>query len=337
MSDAVCARAPGKLFLLGEYAVLDGCPAVVAAIYRHVEVHLQRETRGTRVRISSPDCGAAAFTAAHPPEIDGPLRFVIAAFHAALSRYPELGRLGCSLTITSAMAGPGGAKIGLGSSAAVTVATTAALLSAAGTFIDRDALFATALDAHRVAQDGVGSGADVAASVYGGLILFEPREQLLPVVSRLALPPHTKLLAAWSGESASTAGLVKQYLSACNGSAAARAAFVAASRTSVDAFVSALRQGVLSHAAIDANAAALERLGEQLELPVVTPRLARLVTIARAYGAAAKTSGAGSGDCGIALTRDAAAAERIRNAWRAAALVPLDVGLDPTGVTVGCH
>ena len=129
---------------------------------------------------------------------------------------------------------------------------------------------------------------------------------------------------------------MKQYLGARNGAAAARAAFVAVSRSYVDSFVGGLRQGVLSHAAIDGTADALDRLGQQLGLPIVTRRLAQLIAVARAHGAAAKTSGAGGGDCGIALTRDAVAAERIRSAWRAAHLVPLDVALDPTGVTVAC-
>jgi len=337
MTDTSIARAPGKLFVLGEYAVLDGCPAVVAAIDRHVEVAVQRGPCGTRVRVSAPVCATADFPTSHPPAIEGPLRFVIAAFAAALSHCPEIGQHGWSLKIASTINAPDGTKIGLGSSAAVTTATVAALLAAARKEVGRDDVFAVAVGAHQVAQKGVGSGADVAASVYGGLVLFQPRGRSLPAVTPLALPSHTKLLVAWSGESAPTPDLVKHYLAARNGTAAARAAFLYASRTYVDSFVTALAQGRLSHAAIDGNGVALARLGERLRLPVVTPRLARLVAIARSHGAAAKTSGAGSGDCGIALARDATAADEIRSAWRAAGLMPLDVALDPTGVTVGRH
>jgi phosphomevalonate kinase len=334
MSKTWVARAPGKLFLLGEYAVLDACPAVVAAIDRHIEVRLKREGLRARVRISAPGCGTVELPAAAPPTIQGPLRFVISAFRAARSQCSEVGMGGISLTVTSTMAGPGSAKMGFGSSAAVTVATVAALLADVGRDVDRNNLFATAFTAHRAAQSGVGSGADVAASAYGGLILFQPRPHSLPLVTPLALPRQMQLLVAWSGESASTAGLVQQYLAARNGTAAARAAFVDASHACVDAFVRGLSDRPLSLAAIDANAVALERLASQLGLPVMTPRLARLLAIARAHGAAAKTSGAGGGDCGIALTGDAAAAARIRSAWRAAQLEPLDVGLDCAGVTV---
>lgn len=337
MTETFVARAPGKLFLLGEYAVLDGCPAVVAAIDRHVEVGVECTPCGARVRISAPACAAADFPTLHPPAIEGPLRFVIAAFSAALSRCPEIGHHGWSLKIASTMTGPDGTKIGCGSSAAVTTASVAALLAAARTEVGRDDLFAIALDAHRAAQEGVGSGADVAASVYGGVVLFQPRQRSLPAVAPLRLPSDSQLLAAWSGESASTVSLVKQYLAAGNDATAARTAFLYASRTYVDAFVRDLAHDRLSHVAIDGNGAALARLGERLGLSVVTPRLARLVAIAQRHGAAAKISGAGSGDCGIALTRNATAAAEIRGAWRAAGLPPLDVALDSTGVTVGRH
>jgi len=334
MSDVVVARAPGKLFLLGEYAVLDGCPAVVAAINRHIEVRLELAAGAAVIRICAPACGAVEFAAAQPPASEGLLRFVIAAYRAVLSRFPQLGKRGCSLMIASAMAGPDAAKVGLGSSAAVTVAAVAALAAFAGAGLDRHAIFAIAFEAHRAAQHGIGSGADVAASAYGGVVLFQPHAQAAPGITPLALPEAAELLAAWSGDSASTADLVEQYLAARNGSAAARAAFVAESHIYIDSFVGALRQGVLSHAAIDGAADALARLGQQLGLPIVTPRLAQLIALARAQGAAAKTSGAGGGDCGIALVRDAADAERVRKAWHAAHLVPLDVALDPTGVTV---
>src|SRR6185295_6471595 len=52
------ARAPGKLFLLGEYAVLDGAPAIVAAVDRFIEVRLTPRTVRT-VRITAPGVGEA--------------------------------------------------------------------------------------------------------------------------------------------------------------------------------------------------------------------------------------------------------------------------------------
>lgn len=163
--------APGKLFLSGEYAVLDGAPAVVLAVHR-----------GVRCRVAP-----APSVIAEAPGGDN--RFVAAALAAAGAppgRYvfvdhdpPDLPE-----------------KAGLGGSAAAVVA---AVLAAGCT--GRDALH-LALDVHRRVQ-GDGSGADVAASFHGGMIRFQEGEsQPLPPV----LP-----VVAWSGRAARTGGRVARW------------------------------------------------------------------------------------------------------------------------------
>src|SRR5262249_5978871 len=156
-------------FVLGEYAVLDGAPAVVAAINRFVEVELELHPSDATTRISAPDLGAlAVFPAAKPPAIAGPLRFALAAYHAGIRRSPHLAQAGMTIAITSRLGAAAQPKMGVGSSAAVTTAVLGALLAAGGDnrLAERpsDGLFAAALEAHRAAQHGAGSGADVAAS-----------------------------------------------------------------------------------------------------------------------------------------------------------------------------
>jgi phosphomevalonate kinase len=64
----------------------------------------------------------------------------------------------------------GGKQLGLGSSAAITVALTAALLAQGGRAdMDRPGLLHLATVAHRQLQGG-GSGSDVAAAVHGGIV-----------------------------------------------------------------------------------------------------------------------------------------------------------------------
>lgn len=332
----IVARAPGKLFLLGEYAVLDGCPAVVAAVDRFIEVTLDISDTHRRTRIRS-GTAELEFPTAAPPEDTGMWRFVGAAFCSSLREHPALAERGFNIEIVSHLGAHRGVKVGLGSSAAVTVGLMAAMAAAAGQRLTerarRDTLFAAALDAHRRAQRELGSGADVAASTYGGVILFQPRNGS-PEISPLRLPADTQFLAAWTGEPASTTDLVNSYRRDDNGRGAARATFVEASRHSVKEFVTTLAQGALSLSAVLQNGALLEQLTADLSLPLLTPRLRRIVAIARAHGAAAKISGAGGGDCGIALTRDAAAARGIRADWQAAGLLPLDLNICDEGVTV---
>jgi phosphomevalonate kinase len=332
------ARAPGKLFLLGEYAVLDGGPAVVAGIDRYVEVHVA-PARTRVVRIAAPGyTDAVEFAPGGPlPDCAG-LRFALAAYAEATTAWPRTADAGLELSITSQLDCRSGAKTGLGSSAAVAVATVGAIFALAGfegtprRF--QDAVFTTALRAHRHAQGGTGSGADVAASTYGGIVRFHPRRQAPPHTTALSLPPDVLLLAAWTGTAAPTVELVRAYAALPENGR--RAAFRRASQKSVDWFVAALQRGALSVAAIEAGREALAELAD-LGLPLLTPALRELIAIARACGVAAKPSGAGGGDCGVALTADPAAAQRVRAAWQAAGLVPVELGVSREGVTVAAH
>ena len=55
MSPALVALAPGKLFLVGEYAVLDGAPAVVAAVDRGVRCEAWPGGEGLRIETPTGD------------------------------------------------------------------------------------------------------------------------------------------------------------------------------------------------------------------------------------------------------------------------------------------
>lgn len=332
----ICARAPGKLFLLGEYAVLDGAPAIVAAVDRYVSAEL-RPAAGERVSIASDQTTATVgFRAGDPPSRDDFFAAALSAYAACLAARPELAGCALDIRISSASSYVGGSKIGFGSSAAVTVALVAALMAAASgsSTSDRAQILKVALDAHRRLQRGVGSGADVAASVFGSLILFRGRPGQSPEISALPVPADLRLLAAWTGESASSVNLIGDYLALGNGNTAARREFVCASTDAVERFAASAQRGELSFEAIDSGARALAALAVHMPSPVLTPKLSELIARARANGAVAKASGAGGGDCGIAFARDATAVAAIGAAWRAAGLVPLDIAISPQGVSI---
>lgn len=336
MSHRVISRAPGKVFLLGEYAVLGGCPAVVAAVNRHVEVSVTPRPKQASVRIRSEELNAQVeFPIAQPPALHGPLRFAIAALNATSKRLSALTKMGLEIAIASTLVEPDShVKPGLGGSAAVTVAMVAGLAACAGEPLSRNELFALAYSAHRLGQNGIGSGADVAASCYGGVVAMQVQGDQTPSIQRLTLPTDTSLLVGWTGEASSTTNLVQRYLAAGNGHASHRADFAAESRACVDVFIESLLLRLISMTAINSAGEALIAMGKNLDLPISTPRLIELVRIARACGAAAKLSGAGGGDCGIALTQSHDIAERVRADWQAAGIVPLSVQIDHQGVTV---
>jgi len=338
--SAIVARAPGKLFLLGEYAVLDGAPAVVAAVDRYVEVEVvpqaapllrfQSDQSSTILEIPA---ASGAWSAAEPCFFD----FARTAYAAALDAHPELTGRGFDIRLSSAASRIAGTKLGFGSSAAITAALVAAFDAVATTGeapADRTALFARALGAHRAAQRGVGSGADVAASVFGGVLSFEPQADGSPILAPLTMPSSARWLVGWTGTPASSIDLVGRYLALGNGSAALRGEFVAASTKAVEELVASCARGELPNAAIDAAAWSMEELASRTGLGVLTPALRRLIAVARAHGASAKVSGAGGGDCGIALVASPQDADSVTAAWRAAGLEPIDVVVGATGVSV---
>lgn len=156
------ASAPGSLMLLGEYAVLHGKHAVVCAVDKRITVTITPRA-DDHVTIQSDKLGHYS-TRVTTIEIVKPFQFVL----GALKQYEGIMKNGCDILIESAFSD----KVGLGSSAAVTVATLAALAQWFKIRVEALNLVRQGCKVIRQVQ-GVGSGADVAASVFGGVIGYQ--------------------------------------------------------------------------------------------------------------------------------------------------------------------
>jgi phosphomevalonate kinase len=138
--------APGKLLLTGSYAVLEGAPAIVCAVDRYAVARTAgvdaEAVQGTPV---SPEIAAAMDGGGDAPDVDVSSLF------------------------------SNGKKLGLGSSAAAVVAALGHVAAARGLDLGeapvRRTIFDRARAAHGTVQSG-GSGVDVAASVYGGVLSY---------------------------------------------------------------------------------------------------------------------------------------------------------------------
>jgi phosphomevalonate kinase len=318
---AIAASAPGKLFLAGEYVVLRGAPALVAAVDRYASVRLEDPDAPLAIvsLAEGVDVRASQLPAGVSPGGD-----VGAVLVAARTVGVETGRL---VVDTRAFL-EGDQKLGLGRSAAAIVAATAVLLAVRGERA-RAAVRAAALDAHTRFQGGYGSGGDVAAAVGGGVVEVRRADGDLMVAPSL-LPHGLELVVAWSGTSAHTLPLIARFAQAGTcpslselGTTAEAAADAAMRDDAEDFCVAVARAGVL-----------LEVVGRDLDLPIVTPELGRLMHLAQKLGIAAKPSGAGAGDCAIAFARSPAEGEALRAAWRAAGFVLLPLEIAREGVRV---
>ncbi len=318
---SVTARAPGKLFITGEWAVLRGAPALVAAVDRHASVTV--EPGGDGIVVESVAEGRSDHLDGAG---DGPLPGGDAgAVLAALRQRREPPRA-LRIAVDSCAFLVGERKLGLGRSAATLVAASAAL--AAGETPAQ--LLGRALEANALFQAGQGSGADVAAAVHGGVVEVRRSADGLAVASR-TLPAGLHLVAGWTGTPAPTTPLLVRF--ATSPTPAALADLSAAAVAAADAVTRGDAATLLD--AVERSAALLVRLGAELDLPLVTPALATLVRVANRVGAAAKPSGAGAGDCGIALATSLAQAAAVRAAWQDAGILPLPVRVAERGVSVG--
>jgi phosphomevalonate kinase len=325
-AGAMRATAPGKLFLTGEYVVLGGAPALVVAIDRRASVEVSPD-EGPLVVESAADGTRDEIRDALDGELPGgDARAVVAAVRSL-----GLGHLGGRVHVDTRHFLAGGQKLGLGRSAAALVAAAAAFLAARGAFVPARALEA-AVAGHALLQNGLGSGADVAAAVHGGLVEVRRRGRELAVAAR-DVPAGLEIVVGWSGESAATAPLVSRFVAAREHGAATLSQLGAEAERAAVAVAGGDADALLD--ATDASGRLLERLGHDLDLPIVTPGLARLMATARRLGAAVKPSGAGGGDCGVALVRSSAAAAALREAWRADGIEPLPLAVAASGVTLG--
>lgn len=312
----VQCSAPGKVMIAGEYAVLDGAPAWMMAVDRRAIVNAE-PLPSDKWQIASK--GGVEGQAEHSlaelcsTDIDGasPAYLVSAVLRCADAQH--LSRLsGAKLHIDSSEFSRDQLKLGIGSSAAVTVAVQAAVAALIGEPPDHD----HAQRAHRLAQHGSGSGADVAAAFFGGNLWFQGGE-----ASTFDAPTGFHMLFVWSGESASTTELVARYRAAQNeANSAARDGLALASATLVTS----------NNKPVDLEgfAQALGEFDEAYGIGIFSPAHKAIAELAKSRSIPYKPCGAGGGDLGIAWSRDASALEGLRHALAEAGYPCID--LEPT-------
>ncbi len=276
--------------LLGEHAVLRGRPAVVAAVEPRLTVEA-RPRPDRRVGVESPFGSVSLSREELRPPWTGPLRFAMAATAAA----SEVFDGGCALSIRSDIP----SDVGLGSSAAVTVATIGALHALAGRAPAPHDVHAAALAAIRAVQ-GTGSGADAAASIWGGAVQY--RADPVEVRPLGAVPPLTLV---YCGYKRSTPEVVARVGLLCRAAPAFCEAVFSAMGAAAMEGAAALLGGDLAGLGRWMNAG--HALMAALELE--TPELRAIADWLRAQPGVhgAKISGSGLGDCVVAIGRCACA------------------------------
>lgn len=353
----VQVKVPGKLYLAGEYAVVEaGYPAVIAAVDQYLTVTIETSDRGnlhssqqadlylmwerkdSQVHIKSDHPYALIETAMQVTEA-----YLTAKGHACQGYY--------SLAVQSELDDQiSGAKYGLGSSGAVTVATVQALLAYYG--YQSDPLLTYKLAVLAQTKLGMtGSFGDLAASSFGGLVAYYSvdrtwlsgkiaEQSLLEVleadwqglsIQSIQLPQGLELMVGWTGRAASTDKLVQEATSKKSQSdkEGLHQDFLIASRACVEGMIEGCRTGQVAvvEEAIVTNRQLLQDFAVKMGMVIETAKLSQLCQLAIENGAVAKSSGAGGGDCGICLVRTQDQKKAIHRAWQEADIQPLPLAI----------
>ena len=354
----ITSKAPGKLFIAGEYAVVEpGHGAIVVAVSRFLTVTIDEVTSvGTLTSTQNPDVIVEWTREGELFQAKGehPYKLVEEAILVAEQYVRECGTATnslYSLSITSELDdAKRGIKYGLGSSGAVVVATIQAILDFFRT--PRTPLLVyqlSVLTNLRLSQRG--SFGDIAASSFRGMVYYTSpdRSALLEqlqsqtikeicdndwkglTIERLREIPDFTLLVGWTGQVAITDSLIQatEKKRKVETDSAFYKEFLAKSHAIVQGLQSAWNNQDIPalQEGIRANRALLNEFAREMQLEIETPALQTLCNLAEQVGACAKTSGAGGGDCGICFTQNETERQQIENQWAKAQIqvLPLTI------------
>jgi mevalonate kinase len=323
LKSKITASAPGKLMLFGEHAVVYGRPCIVTAVDQRIRVSVQKLTE-KELQIEAPDVGILNYKKninkiGHGNDIPKGVRFIEYAIKNFKNKFglPSGVKIETKSDFSS--------KFGFGSSSAATVATLKAVSELFRVKLTMKGLFDLSYKTVLGVQ-GVGSGFDLAAAIWGGTIYFVTGGKKIAPLNTGKL----SLVIGYTGIKADTPTLVKKVGELCKNNKKETDKIFDIIGVIVEDAKKALLKGDFKKlgSLADINQGLLDSLG------VSTKELFNLTAAAREGGAyGAKLSGAGGGDCMISFVNS-----RYRNAARRAIRIVggtvLDVETGAEGVRI---
>jgi len=281
--------APGKLMLFGEHAVVYERPCLVTAVDQRISVGLKKRD-DEKICLNAPDINIKNFLIS-PKDLKEPqpkeIRFVLAAVKNFFEKYKI--KSGLEIKTKSQFS----KQFGLGSSSAVTVSTIKGLAELFGIQINKKELFGLAYKTVLDIQ-GVGSGFDVASAAYGGILYFLTGGKIIEEIKVDKLP----IIVGYTGIKADTPTLIRMVSNK-----------LSQEPRKINKIFDEIEK-IVDLAKIEIENQRWEKVGQLMnlnqdllrKLGVSSRELENLIEAALGAGAyGAKLSGAGGGDCMIAL------------------------------------
>ena len=320
----VQVRTGGKLYLAGEYAILT--PGQKALIH-FIPLYLTAEVGFSQTYELSSDM----FTHVATMEKDADYGLIQEAVSLMEAYLTSQGLTIRPLTLTiRGKLEKEGKKLGIGSSGSVTLLVIKALAALYAFPLSPDLLFRLGA-AVLLKRGDNGSMGDLAAIAYESLVLYQSfdrkkiqhrlQSQSLESVlvedwgyeiSPIKPGVTCDFLVGWTQKPALSSQMVKQVQASINPD------FLAQSQSTVEQLERALLVG--DKLAIQQAMRSASKALENLSPLIYTEELQALVVASQGLDAVAKSSGAGGGVCGIALSFDPSATEQLQKAWEAVAI-----------------
>ena len=290
----ITVSAPGKLMLLGEHAVVYNRPCLVTAVDQRMRATVE-VLDSPDFLLEAPDVQIGKYKKSMSDLGKGDIPKGAKFVEIVVKNFVEKYQLQTGLKITTKS--EFSSQFGFGSSSASTVCVVKALSELSGKKLSEKQIFSLAYKTVLDIQ-GKGSGFDVAAATYGGTLSFVNGGKVIEPLHLKSLP----LLVGYSGVKADTVTLMNRV----NEKAVHYPAVIEDIYTNIAQVVVLAKKAIVQHdwqivgELMDINQGYLESLG------VSTKKLSAMIYAARDAGAyGAKLSGAGGGDCMIALAPEA--------------------------------
>lgn len=353
MTD-IYIQTPGKLFVAGEYAVVEkGYSAIITAVDCFIHMTIKETdkdygeifSKGFTVKPAKWTRSRNRFWL---KKQNYRLKYIRSAIHTT-ERYLYEQRIPLrlfDLEVSSELNTEKGKKLGLGSSGAITVATVRALLQFYRLDDDDELVYKLSVLAQMNLGDSSSFG-DLAASCYTGWIKYTnfdhkfvthrlrriPTKRLVELdwpalnIERLRVSEKIDFLIGWTGSPASSNRLVRDVQTQKKQSHREYRHFLTESKESVDQLALALETNDTASIkeAVTRNRRALLEMGQQTDVMIETPALEELIELAAKNEAVAKTSGAGGGDSGIAFVFDESNHSNLIADWEKAGITRLPI------------
>lgn len=346
-------KVPGKLYIAGEYAVVNpGNKAVLISVDKFITIKLKKSKHKGSVKSYS---NIRMIWSRQDDQIvvdqkDDRFEYIFSAMDIAEKYILQKGYSldFYDIEVNSDLESKDGIKYGLGSSAAIVVAVIKSILEYYKVEYSKMDLFKLSAIAS-IKLNPNGSCGDIASAVYNGLIKYTSfdREKILNrlktdtlkdivesdwdslEIENILLNNEYDFIIGWTKSPASSINLVNKAKNNISKNIKFYKDFLYESNKCVDEFVKGYIKSsfeTVKHS-LEKNRELLRQYAENYNVLIERDNLFDLVEIAKKFGLASKTSGAGGGDCGIAISYKGFDVKSLEKEWKENKITKLDLSI----------